>query len=51
MNDSGFWVVGKMSGLTPGETFRGFSLVLTVMGLTGLLVTLAAAWFVPLATR
>lgn len=51
MNDSGFWVVGKMSGLTPGETFRGFSLMLTVMGLTGLLVTLAAAWLVPLATR
>jgi GntP family gluconate:H+ symporter len=51
MNDSGFWVVGKMSGLTPGETFRGFSLMLTLMGLTGLLVTLAAAWLVPLAPQ
>ena len=48
MNDSGFWVVGKMSGLTPGQTFKGFSIMLTLMGLTGLLVTLAAARLFPL---
>jgi GntP family gluconate:H+ symporter len=48
MNDSGFWVIGRMSGLTPGETLKTFSLLLTFMGLVGLLVTLCGALCVPL---
>ncbi len=48
MNDSGFWVVSRMSGMTPAETLRNFSLQITVMGVAGLLATMLAAAFVPL---
>lgn len=48
MNDSGFWVVGKMSGMTPGETLRSFSLQLVVMGFAGLALTMLAARLFPL---
>lgn len=34
MNDSGFWVVGKMSGMTEAETLRFWTSLMTVMGLT-----------------
>ena len=30
MNDSGFWVISKMSGMTEGETLKTFSVMLTV---------------------
>lgn len=46
MNDSGFWVVSRMSGMTPVETLRNFSLQITVMGVAGVLAAmLAASWF------
>ena len=48
MNDSGFWVVSRMSGLTPGEALKTYSLMLTVMGVTGLLLTIGGALLVPL---
>jgi GntP family gluconate:H+ symporter len=48
MNDSGFWVVGKMSGMTPGETVRAFSLQLSVMAAVGLPLTMLAARLFPL---
>lgn len=48
MNDSGFWVVSRMSGMTAPETLRDFSGQLTVMGVAGLLVTMLAAALVPL---
>lgn len=48
MNDSGFWLVGRMGGLTVPQTFRTFSLTLTVMGCAGMIATLLAAWLVPL---
>lgn len=48
MNDSGFWIVSKMSGLTEGETIRNFSLLLTVMGVSGLIVTMILAKVFPL---
>jgi GntP family gluconate:H+ symporter len=49
MNDSGFWVVGRMSGMTPAETLRTFSTGLTVMGVAGFLVVVAGALLIPLA--
>ena len=49
MNDSGFWIVGKMSGMTEGETLKTFSVTLTIMGVVGFLVTLAGAHFLPFA--
>jgi GntP family gluconate:H+ symporter len=48
MNDSGFWIICKMSGFTEGETIRNFSFLLTVMGITGLIATMILAKFFPL---
>ena len=48
MNDSGFWVICKMSGLREVDTLRGFSAMLTLMGLAGFILVLLAAWLWPL---
>ena len=48
MNDSGFWIVGRMSGMTESETLKTFSATLTIMGVVGFLVTLAGAKWLPL---
>ena len=48
MNDSGFWVICKMSGMTVPETFRSFSYMLTLMGLVGLAVVMILARLFPL---
>lgn len=47
MNDSGFWVVSRMSGMTEIETLRSFSVLLSIMGLTGFVVVNFAAWLIP----
>jgi GntP family gluconate:H+ symporter len=36
MNDSGFWVVCKMSGMTETETLKSWTVALMVMGVAGL---------------
>lgn len=38
MNDSGFWVISKMSGMTEGETLMNFSVMATIMAVVGLVV-------------
>jgi len=48
MNDSGFWVISKMSGMTEGETLKTFSVMLTLMGVAGFLVVLVASKLMPL---
>ncbi|MDP4679098.1 MAG: GntP family permease [Cyclobacteriaceae bacterium] len=48
MNDSGFWIVCKMSNLTEKEALKTFSPTLTIMGLTGLIVVFIAAKIWPL---
>ena len=35
MNDSGFWIVGRMARFTETETLKTFSVMLTVMGVVG----------------
>lgn len=47
MNDSGFWIICKMSGFTERETIRNFSYQLVIMGITGLLVTVLIAKLFP----
>ncbi len=47
MNDAGFWIVCKMGGFTERETIKNFSFLLTVMGLTGLFVTMLLAKLFP----
>ena len=48
MNDSGFWQVSTMTGLSAAETLKTFSAALTLMGCTGFAVTMLAAWLFPL---
>ncbi len=48
MNDSGFWVICKMSGMTEGETLKSLTPITACMGLVGLAVTVVTAWLVPL---
>jgi GntP family gluconate:H+ symporter len=48
MNDSGFWIVGKMSGLTEAETLKTFSVMLTLMGIVGLVMTMVLARALPM---
>ncbi len=48
MNDSGFWVVGKMSGMTERETLRTSSSVFSVMGVIGFIIVIILAEFFPL---
>ena len=48
MNDSGFWIIGRLTGMTEGETLKTVTVMLLVMGLTGLGVILLGAMFVPM---
>ena len=48
MNDSGFWIVTKMSGMTEKESIRYFSFLLSIMGITGLLAVMFFAKVLPL---
>ena len=43
MNDSGFWVVARMSGMTEAQTLRSASVMVAIEGTVGLLATLALA--------
>lgn len=46
MNDSGFWVIARMSGMNEAQTLRTASVMVFIEGCVGLVVTmaLAAAW-------
>ena len=48
MNDSGFWVYKQMSGLTEVEALKTWTPLLTVLGITGYLMTQLAAVLAPL---
>jgi GntP family gluconate:H+ symporter len=48
MNDSGFWVICKMSGMTEGETLKTCSTMMTLMGIVGLFVIMILARLFPL---
>ncbi len=47
-NDSGFWIIGRMSGMTPVETFKTVSIMMILMALSGLAVVLLGATLFPL---
>ena len=46
MNDSGFWVISRLGGLTEGETLRSWTVLLTVISIVGLIqaLVLSALW-------
>jgi GntP family gluconate:H+ symporter len=48
MNDSGFWVISKMGGLTNSETLRLWTGTAAVTGTTGFLAVLVLSWLLPL---
>ncbi len=48
MNDSGFWVICKMSGMTEAETLKTCSTMMTLMGIVGLFVIMILARLFPL---
>ncbi len=48
MNDSGFWVINRMSGMTIGETIRSVSFLMTAMAIDGLIAVMLLAWFFPM---
>lgn len=47
-NDSGFWVIGRMAGMSPVRTFQTVSVMMVLMSLAGLAVVLLGAWLLPL---
>ncbi len=49
MNDSGFWVISRMSGLTEKEMLKANTPMTALMGVAGLIVCLIGAAVVPLA--
>jgi GntP family gluconate:H+ symporter len=51
MNDSGFWVVGRLSGFTEKETLQSWTVIATVNSVAGLLVTWLGSLLLPMAVR
>lgn len=48
MNDSGFWVITQMSGMTEAEGLKFISTMMIVMAVVGLALTIAGAMLFPL---
>jgi GntP family gluconate:H+ symporter len=48
MNDSGFWVVARMSGFTEKEGLQTWTFLLAVLALVGLLQVMLLSWLLPL---
>lgn len=50
MNDSGFWVVTQMSGLSEKQALRTLTPISIIMGLVGLVLVMIGAAWIPLAS-
>ncbi len=48
MNDSGFWIVAKLSGFTEKETLKSWTILVSVISVLGLIETLICASIFPL---
>ena len=48
MNDSGFWVVTRMSGFTEKEGLQTWTVLLAIIAVVGLLEVLLLSWVLPL---
>jgi GntP family gluconate:H+ symporter len=48
MNDSGFWIISRMSGMTELETLKTSSTMSAIMGFVGLAITMLGASLLPL---
>ena len=47
MNDSGFWIITRMSGFKESETLRTITPMMSLMGVCGLVVVMIGAWLLP----
>jgi len=48
MNDSGFWIFSKMSGLTELESLKSWTPMLSVLGITTFLMSVLLSYLLPL---
>lgn len=48
MNDAGFWIISKSSGLPESRTLRTVSPMMAIQGFAGLGLTILFAWLLPL---
>jgi GntP family gluconate:H+ symporter len=48
MNDSGFWIFSRMCNLTEVETFKSWTLLLIILGVSGLAITMLCAALAPM---
>jgi gluconate:H+ symporter, GntP family len=51
MNDSAFWVVGKLSGFSVPQTLKSWTVLLGGISILGLLQTLACSFLLPFASN
>jgi GntP family gluconate:H+ symporter len=47
MNDSGFWIFARMSGLTEVEALKSWTVLLVILGFTGMIFTVFFALVLP----
>lgn len=45
VNDSGFWLVKEFMGMTEKQTLKSWTIMETIIGMTGLIVILILSWF------
>ena len=48
MNDAGFWIITRLSGMKESMTLRTISPMMTIQGVAGLVLTMLAAWLWPM---
>ena len=48
MNDAGFWIMCKTSNLTEREALKTITPMQSLMGISGLIITMIAAWLFPM---
>jgi len=48
MNDGGFWIITRLSGLREEQTLRTVSPMMALQGVAGLVLTMIAAWLWPM---
>ena len=48
MNDAGFWIISKSTGLTERQTLRTVSPMMAAQGFAGLALTMLCAWLWPM---
>lgn len=48
MNDAGFWIISRLSGMPEAQTLRTVTPMMSIQGFAGLVLTMLAAWLMPL---